>query len=79
MVAVLNAVLSDGLAAVEAACAEALSSGAISSDVVLNLLARQTAPAPVVGVLAPRALTLRQAPLADCARYDRLRSRHGAR
>ena len=78
MVAVLNAVLSDGLAAVEAACAEALSIGAISSDVVLNLLARQTAPPPVVSVLTPRALTLRQAPVADCARYDRLRSRHGA-
>jgi hypothetical protein len=41
MVDVLNAVLTDGLSAVEAACAEALGHGVHSADVVLNILARQ--------------------------------------
>jgi len=79
MVDVLNAVLTDGLPAVEAACAEALAGGVNSSDVILNLLARRSVPPPVANVVTPRALTLAQAPLADCARYDHLRSYHGAR
>src|SRR5450432_3711044 len=41
MVSILTAVLSDGLAAVEAACQEALREGVHSADVVLNILARQ--------------------------------------
>ena len=74
MVDILNAVLSDGLAAVEAACAEALAGGVCSSDVILNTLARRRqAPAPIT-ILTPDALALRHAPLADCARYDSLRS-----
>jgi hypothetical protein len=36
MVKVLAAVLTDGLPAVEAACAEALSEGVHSADVILN-------------------------------------------
>jgi hypothetical protein len=79
MVDILNAVLIDGLPAVEAACAEALAGGVSSSDVVLNLLARRNMPAPVANVLTPQALTLSQAPLADCARYDDLRRCHGTR
>ena len=73
MVKILAAVLSDGLAAVEAACAEALAGGVHSADVVLNILARRRDPSPAATILAPEALRLRQAPLADCARYDRLR------
>jgi hypothetical protein len=73
MVKILSAVLTDGLAAVEAACAEALASGVHSADVVLNILARRRDPGPAATILAPEALRLRQAPLADCARYDRLR------
>jgi transposase len=73
MVKILAAVLTDGLAAVEAACAEALAGGVHSADVVLNILARRRDPAPAAVVLIPEALRLRQAPLADCARYDRLR------
>ncbi|MEZ0081756.1 DNA replication protein DnaC [Bradyrhizobium japonicum] len=46
MVDILNAVLTDGLPAVEAACAEALSHSVHSADVVLNILARQREPAP---------------------------------
>ena len=73
MVKILAAVLSDGLAAVEAACGEALAGGVHSADVVLNILARHRDPGPVAPILAPAPLRLRQAPVADCARYDRLR------
>ena len=73
MVEILGAVLSDGLAAVEAACAEALRAGVHSSDVVINILARRREPAATVALLTPDALRLRHEPVADCARYDRLR------
>ena len=74
MVDILTAVLSDGLPAVEAACAEALREGVHSADVVLNILARQREPPPTVTILTPEALRLRHEPVADCARYDSLRS-----
>ena len=73
MVDILNAVLTDGLPAVEAACAEAIAHGVHSADIVLNILARQRDPGPVTTILTPAALTLRHAPIADCARYDNLR------
>jgi len=73
MVDILAAVLADGLAAVEAACTEALAHGVHSADVVLNILARQRDPTPPATILTPAALTLRHAPIADCARYDNLR------
>src|ERR1700690_2110817 len=73
MVDILNAVLTDGLPAVEAACAEALGHGVHSADVVLNILAGQREPAPPANIMTPAALTLRHAPIADCARYDNLR------
>ena len=41
MVKILAAVLEDGLTAVEAACAEALSHGIHSADIILNILARR--------------------------------------
>jgi transposase len=74
MVDILTAVLTDGLPAVEAACAEALSHGVHSADVVLNILARHRDPGPAAAILTPDALTLRHAPIADCTRYDSLRS-----
>ena len=74
MVAILSAVLEDGLAAVDAACAEALGEGVCSASVILNILARRKDPAPVVTILTPEALRLRCAPVADCSRYDSLRS-----
>ena len=46
MVEILAAVLSDGLPAVEAACAEALAEGVHSADVILNILARRRDPGP---------------------------------
>ena len=73
MVDILTAVLTDGLPAVEAACAEAIAQGVHSADVVLNILARQRDPGPAATILTPAALTLRHAPVADCARYDNLR------
>lgn len=73
MVDILGAVLSDGLPAVEAACAEALGEGVHSADVILNLLARPRDPGPPVTIMTPKALRLRCEPTADCARYDSLR------
>ena len=45
MVTILTAVLSDGLSAVEAACAAALGENVHSADVILNILARRREPA----------------------------------
>jgi transposase len=74
MVKILAAALTDGLPAVEAACAQALAEGVHSADVILNILARQRDPAPPAPIHTPAALKLRQPPVADCARYDQLRS-----
>jgi Mu transposase, C-terminal domain len=73
MVKVLSAVLTDGLAAVEEACAEALASGVHSADVILNILARRRDPERSATILIPEALRLRHTPIADCACYDSLR------
>jgi len=79
MVAILAAVPTDGVAAVEAACAEALANGACSADVVLNILYRRRQPAAPAPIPTPESLCLRFEPAADCSRYDRLRGRdHGA-
>ncbi len=73
MVKILAAVLSDGLPAVEAACAQALAEDVHSADVILNILARQRDPHPPAPLRTPAALTLRHEPTADCTRYDTLR------
>src|SRR5690554_1398350 len=71
MVDILSAVLTDGLPAVEAACAEAVREGVYSADIVLNILARQREPkAPVTILTTPQALKLHIEPVADCSRYD---------
>jgi len=76
-VGILAAVLEDGLEVVEAACGEALASKLCSRDVILNLLARRRqAPAPAP-IATPQTLKLDVEPLADCSRYDRLRSQDG--
>ena len=74
MVAILSAVLSDGLPAVEAACLEAVRDNVHSSDVIINILARRREPAVAITIMTPEALRLRHEPVADCARYDSLRS-----
>jgi hypothetical protein len=73
MVDILTTVLSDGLPAVEAACAEALKQGVHSADVILNILARRREPVAAITIMTPDALRLRHEPAADCARYDSLR------
>jgi transposase len=74
MVKILTAVLTDGLTAVEAACAESLDASIASADVILNALARRQQPDPAPPIATPERLTLSLPPLADCARYDALRS-----
>ncbi len=73
MVAILTSVDSDGLSAVEGACAEALDTGTCSADVILNILARRSDPAPALPIATPERLQLQVLPRADCARYDELR------
>lgn len=55
MVEILGAVLTDGLPAVEAACAEALKEGVHSADVILNILSRRRDPAPPATIMTPDA------------------------
>src|SRR5690606_19215257 len=56
MVSILSAVLSDGMPAVEAACAEALRDGTCSADVVLNILARRRETVRPLTMATPAAL-----------------------
>ena len=74
MVKILTAVLTDGLQAVEAACAEALGAGLAGADVILNALARRQQEKATPPISTPARLALRLPPIADCARYDRLRT-----
>jgi len=72
-VGILGAVLTYGLEAVTAACAQALAMGAVSRDVVLNLLARHHDAADMPLCEPPIHLpALLEVPVADCARYDAL-------
>ena len=71
-VAILMAAREYGLEAVEAACTEALATGTCTSTVILNLVARQTAPMTAEPVATPETLALAMPPVADCARYDTL-------
>ncbi len=73
MVTILGCVPADGLTAVEAACQEALDHGVCSASVIINILARSRDPAPAATLKIPDALRLAHEPVADCARYDRLR------
>ena len=73
LVDILGAVLTDGLDAVEAACAEVLAEGVHSADVIPNILARRRGPAPALTIATPDAWHLTCEPDADCARYDSLR------
>jgi hypothetical protein len=61
------------MAAVEAACAEALAAGLANGDVIVAILARQRQPPAPPRITTPDALRLTAEPVADCARYDRLR------
>ena len=74
-VGILSAISTYGLEAVVAACADALSAGVSSRDVVLNILSR-THDAPEVSECEPPSHLpeLKAPPLANCSRYDELLS-----
>jgi transposase len=72
-VGILAAVPVHGLKAVADACAEALSAGTISRDLVLNILSRADEQPIIVDYQPPDHLPkLRLLPQADCRRYDSL-------
>ena len=73
MVDILNAVSSNGPAAVEAACAEALAGGTHSAMSSSTSSPAAGGPAAVAPIRTPEALRLAFRPVAACARYDRLR------
>jgi len=72
-VGILQTVPLYGLDAVAAACGQALSMGAFSKEVVLNLLNRSREDVAAAPIEPPGHLILKQPPVADCQRYDRLR------
>lgn len=55
-------------------CLKALSQGVIQSDVILNFLARELDGPDIEPVSLPVHLQLKQEPVADCSRYDHLRT-----
>jgi hypothetical protein len=82
MVQILSMIPIDGLDAVDAACAEALSEGVPAASVVINILARHREPPPPLAIDTPAASRWKRAcgttrlacePVADCKRYDSLR------
>lgn len=74
-VRILACVPEAGLEMVDTACAEALTLGTCSADVVLNVLARRRSPPAAPTLSTPERLRLAQEPAADLARYDALRMR----
>ena len=72
MAQVLAAVPTAGLDAVLVAVELVIESGALSAEHVLNVLARLTAGTPPACV--ETSLQLKEAPLANTGRYDRLRT-----
>ena len=76
MAQVLAAVPGHGIEAVLVAVELVLESGAINGEHVLNVLARLQHPARTVQTIAT-AMTLRQPPASDPARYDGLRQEVG--
>jgi transposase len=72
-VGILSAISIYGLEAVVAACADALSEGLCSRDVVLNILCRaHDAPDVAECEYPPHLPELKAPPLANCSRYDEL-------
>ena len=64
---------SEGPPAVEPAWGKAPDAGPPPPDVFLSIRPRRRAVTPPLTIATPDALKLRHHPLADCARYDRLR------
>lgn len=76
-VAIVTAVVEHGLEAVEAACLEALANGVCTATVILNHVSRQHQPMKAASIATPAALRLTSPPVADCGRYDSLRTLGG--
>ena len=62
-----------GLEPLEVACALALKQGTVTAAVILNHLHRLLSPPQPETLPIPARLRLTLEPVADCARYDRLR------
>ena len=77
-VCILARVMDEGLDAVDGAICEALANGTPSDEVILSILARRREPPPPPQIVTSEALSLRHPPIADCARYDQLRSTYAA-
>jgi transposase len=73
-VEILSMVALYGLDTVANACAAALEDSVVSSAHVINWLHRAVQVQRPALIQVPEALRLRHEPLADCARYDRLRT-----
>jgi len=73
--AILVAIITDGLEAVNAACLQALAGGPCSKDVILNLLTRQKMPDKIPPVSVPEVLAVKIPPVANCNRYNALLSK----
>jgi transposase len=71
-VGILNAIPLYGLDEVAEACSQALTMRAVSKEVVLNLLHRNLDEGSSLHMAPPGYLILREEPVADCRRYDRL-------
>jgi hypothetical protein len=71
-VGILHAANLYGLDAVEEACSQALAMRAVSKEVVLNLVHRHLDHGSMLQIDPPSHLMLREEPVADCRRYDRL-------
>lgn len=77
-VGILGAISVYGLEAVVEACAEAIVAGAVSKDVVLNLLFRKHDSPEIIGCEMPQHLPeLKTPPIANCIRYNELLSGGG--
>lgn len=71
-VGILHAVVLYGLDAVAEACSQALAMRTVSKEVILNLVHRHLDRGSMLPIEPPSHLTLREQPVADCRRYDRL-------
>lgn len=69
---ILHAVVLYGLDAVAEACSQALAMRTVSKEVILNLVHRHLDRGSMLPIEPPSHLTLREQPVADCRRYDRL-------
>jgi transposase len=80
-VGILKTVPICGLEAVDGACQQALKLPVVSKEVVLNILHRSQDKEPAMVIELPERLMLKNEPVADCQRYEKLmdRRQHAAK